>query len=101
MLIRILKTHHRALDPRTTVTLYSGEVAQFEETIANSLIKSGFGVEHKQLKTTIENKAIFVAPENKVADEKLVENQITITEAVVESFVEEITSSKKIKKGKK
>lgn len=65
MLIKITKTHHRALDPRTTKTFYIGDTHDFEEELAQDFIRNGFAVESKQLKTKIENKAILEVPETK------------------------------------
>lgn len=65
MFIKITKTHHRALDPRTTKTFHINDVHEFEEELAQDFIKNGFAIEHKELKQKIENKAILELPEIK------------------------------------
>ena len=70
MLVKITKAHSRALDPRTVVRFETGHIDEYEESLAKDIIKNGFGVEHKQLKAQIENKAIFEVPENKIQEVK-------------------------------
>jgi len=68
MLVQITKTHLRALDPRTVLTLTEGEVKDFDKSFADRLINAGCAIEHaeqKALDLTISNKAITGAPENK------------------------------------
>lgn len=86
MLVKITKTHNRALDPRTTQMFHAGSEIELEDEIAQDIIKNHFGVEHKQLKVEIENKAIFAASENKkeVEEIKEVEEEPTQEELKIE-----------------
>lgn len=65
MLVKITRTHHRALDPRTTKTFFINEVLELEQDLALDIIKNGFGVEFVSKKIEIENKAILNLPETK------------------------------------
>ena len=98
MFIKITKTHHRALDPRTTKTFYIDDVHEFEEDLAKDFIKNGFAVEHKEFKQKIENKAIFEVPEIKEEENKELEES---KESLEEKAKEEIEESSKEKPGAK
>tara|TARA_R110000868_G_scaffold17344_1_gene76323 strand:+ start:7917 stop:8291 length:375 start_codon:yes stop_codon:yes gene_type:complete len=97
MLIKITKTHHRALNPRTTVTLKLGSVQDFENCIAVSLINSGLGVEYKELKQKIDNKAFLEVPEVKSeeipeeAPKKILEEYLEETEILYEDEPESLS----------
>lgn len=76
MFIKITKTHHRALDPRTTKTFHINDVHEFDEVLAQDFIKNGFAVEHKELKQEIENKAILELPEVKESSKEKSKEEI-------------------------
>lgn len=95
MFIKITKTHHRALDPRTTKTFYLNEVHEFEEDLAQDFIKNNFAVEHKELKQEIENKAILKLPE--VKEEEVKKELEETLESLEEESKEEIEETSKQK----
>lgn len=76
MFIKITKTHHRALDPRTTKTFCINDVHEFDEDLAQDFIRNGFAVEYKELKQEIENKAILEIPETKGIFEDVSEEEL-------------------------
>lgn len=108
MLIKITKTHHRALDCRTVVELEEGSVVGYEGEIASNIIDNGYGVEHieqKALDVKIENKAIDKAPENKSIELPIEEEVVKpVTKEIKETsekIIEEVEKSpKKTKKTK-
>lgn len=79
MLVEIIKTHNRAIDPRTVIELKKGEIKNFDLDIAEDIILNDFGVEYvekvqepqeKVIKEDFENKAIQGASENKSVNKK-------------------------------
>lgn len=95
MFIKITKTHHRALDPRTTKTFSIGDVHEFEEDLAQDFIKNGFAIEYKELKQEIENKAILELPEIKEEEVKKESEETSESlEEESEKKIEEVSKQK-------
>lgn len=99
MLVKITKEHYRALDPRTVEKFELGSVKELDNDLAQDIIKNGFGIEHKEFKTNIENKAIFEAPENKEElNKKNIEQESKEISKEEEKKESEEKSKKKTKK---